>query len=177
MADPFTGEIRIFPWGWQPVDWQYCDGTELQVVQYQALYSIIGNTYGGMPPSTFKVPDLRGFAPAGVGPGPGLTPVVLGKSFGVSQVALTESQIQSHNHSAIGYSAQPSNLIEQANANTAYVARAAGQFSFSTQTTPTAEMQPASILAAGGGGGHDNMQPYLAMAFYICTNGEYPSPS
>jgi len=96
--DNYLGEVRIFAGNYAPEGWQFCNGQSLSVSEYQALYSLIGTTYGGDGVNTFALPDLRGRVPVGVGSGPGLTPRVLGQSGGSEEVALVESQIPAHGH-------------------------------------------------------------------------------
>lgn len=176
MADPFVGEIRAFGFTYPPQDWVLCNGQLLNVQQYQVLYTVIGNTYGGTQNVSFAVPNLMTRAPAGVGAGPGLTPVTLGQSYGAPSVTLTENQIANHDHSAIGYSAPLAGLIGTITAaNEAYIARTLGQFDFVPPASPLVEMA-SMIQPIGDGGPHENRQPYLALNFCICVSGEYPVP-
>lgn len=101
MADPFIGEIRIFAGSFAPEGWFFCQGQEVSITQYQALYSIVGTLYGTTtnPTQMFKLPDLRGYAPLGWGNGQGLTPrPTVGQTAGSATVALSSSQMPNHTH-------------------------------------------------------------------------------
>lgn len=97
-ADPFIGEITIFAGNFAPMGWLFCDGSELPIVQYQALYSLIGTYYGGNGTTTFKLPDLRGRVPMGYGNGPSLTPRQIGASGGAEKVAIAANEMPAHSH-------------------------------------------------------------------------------
>lgn len=96
--DPFIGEIRIFAGTFAPRNWAFCQGQLLQISEYQALYSLLGTTYGGDGRVTFGLPDLRGRAPIGMGRGNGLTQRFEGQMGGAEIVALNELQMPEHNH-------------------------------------------------------------------------------
>lgn len=97
MADCFLGEIRIFAGDYAPEGWLLCQGQSLSVSEYQALYSVIGNTYGG-DSVKFNLPNLMGRVPIGQGTGTGLTARTLGQSDGFATVTLTDATMPSHNH-------------------------------------------------------------------------------
>ncbi|MEM1320932.1 MAG: tail fiber protein [Bacteroidota bacterium] len=98
MAQPTLGEIRIFAGNFAPRDWAFCDGQLLAIQNYNALFSLLGTTYGGDGRSTFKLPDLRGRAIMGPGQGPGLTPRAPGMQIGEEAVRLELSNLANHNH-------------------------------------------------------------------------------
>ncbi|MFQ3199286.1 MAG: microcystin-dependent protein [Oceanicoccus sp.] len=90
MSDPFIGEIRMFASNFAPRSWAFCDGKILVINQNQALYSLLGTTYGGDGRTTFGLPDIRGRIPVHTGTGPGLPPIRWGqKSGGTSSVQVT----------------------------------------------------------------------------------------
>ena len=93
MSDPYLGEIRIFAGNYAPVDWALCDGQLLQIAQYDALFSLIGTSYGGDGLNTFALPDLRGRLPIHQGGG-----FVTGGAGGTEQVTLTAQQLAGHTH-------------------------------------------------------------------------------
>src|SRR6478672_6336150 len=95
---PFIGDIYIFAGDFAPRGWAFCDGQLLAIAQNQALFSILGTTYGGNGQTTFALPDLRGRAPIGQGQGPGLTPITLGEQAGTESVTVLSSQMPAHNH-------------------------------------------------------------------------------
>jgi microcystin-dependent protein len=100
MSDPFIGEIRLVGFNYAPDGWALCQGQVMQTNQNQALYSLLGNTFGGSAPSTFGLPDLRGRSPVGAGAGTGLTPVTWGQKAGNESVTLSQQQLPTHTHSA-----------------------------------------------------------------------------
>ncbi len=193
--DAFIGEIRIFPFGYVPQGWLACNGQQYQVLQQQALYSIIGNTWGGTPSQTFNVPNLQGFCVMGQGTGPGLTSRAWGATtVGAKTVALTGSQLPPHNHTLtiqnpVGNGAQ-ANTTTSPTANQSWLARptqpvnatfanAVMSYTKNTGQAPNAAFHPSTIGAAcgntsGGTDPHENRQPYLTMVFCINVDGVYP---
>ena len=97
-AEPFIGEVKVFAGNFAPVGWAFARGQILNIANYQALFSILGTTYGGDGEQTFGLPDLRGRAAIGEGTGPGLTAKTLGQKIGVEEVTLTTAQMASHSH-------------------------------------------------------------------------------
>ena len=93
MSEPFIGEIRMVGFSFAPVRWADCDGQLVPVSQNQALFSLLGTTYGGDGVNNFALPDLRGRVPINVGHGPGLTTRQQGDKAGLEQVALQESDV------------------------------------------------------------------------------------
>ena len=112
--DGFIGEIRMFAGNYAPQNWALCDGSQLPISGNEALFSLIGTSYGGDGISTFALPDLRGRIPICQGQGNGLTPRVLGQSFGAEGVALGLSEMPSHTH-ALSAGAQASAASPQGN--------------------------------------------------------------
>src|SRR5581483_1299902 len=98
MADAFTGEIRAFGFNYPPVDWAMCNGQPMVATQYQALFSLIGTTYGSSGQPNFNLPDLRGRVPMSQGSSGGSTPPKIGTTSGEEQVPLTASQGPAHSH-------------------------------------------------------------------------------
>src|SRR5690242_3704435 len=110
---PYIGEIMLISWTFPPKGWTFCNGQLLPINQNQALYSILGTTYGGDGTQTFALPDLRGRVPIHMGQGPGLSPRSRGERAGESAHTLILSELPSHTHvargsSALGTSANPS---------------------------------------------------------------------
>jgi microcystin-dependent protein len=102
MAEPFLGEIRIFPYTFAPRGWATCSGQLLSIAQNTALFALVGTTYGGDGQTTFGLPDLRGRVPIGQGQGPGLSSYTLGQVAGTETTTLTINQLPSHTHTATG---------------------------------------------------------------------------
>jgi microcystin-dependent protein len=98
MAEPYLGEVRIFGFSFAPRGWAYCDGQLVSIAQNNALFAVLGTTFGGDGQTTFGLPNMKGNAPMEWGNGPGLTPRTLGEIFGEPSVTLTVTQIPSHNH-------------------------------------------------------------------------------
>jgi len=109
MADAFYGEIRAFGFNYVPPDWLPCDGQLLPVGQYQALFALIGNTYGGTYPSTFALPNLNGSVAIGMGLGPDLPYYTIGDSGGTVSTTLTPADIPYHTHGAVFVPADATN--------------------------------------------------------------------
>jgi microcystin-dependent protein len=168
VSTPFIGEIKMVGWNFAPVGWAQCDGRLVPISQYEALFTLIGTTYGGDGQNTFALPDLRGRIP--VHPGNGFVP---GQQGGSEMVVLTGPQLPVHSHSFMasagnGTQATPAGYLPAALPNgRAYV-----------QGTPATALAAGSIQPDGGGGNpHENMQPYLSVMFIIALDGTYPSQS
>jgi len=180
--DPFLGEIRLFSTDYAPTGWTLCDGRQLTIQQNQALYALIGITFGGDARTYFNVPDLRGRVPIGyttnpaVKPAPVTSTYAMGANGGAEGVALTQIQIPPHNHAVM---AQPAT----ANLN----APTSAFYALPTNATPTTmygsaasqsgltALHPQTVSVAGANASHDNMQPSLVLGFYIATVGIWPS--
>lgn len=179
MADPFIGEIRLFPFTYAPQGWLYCDGATYPVQQYQALASILGKIYGGDGQTTFQVPNLQGLAPVGFGQGTGLSGYPLAQTGGTAQVTLDQTTIPTHDHTAyaagaIATTSTPSNsdFFAVPNVTSSESWKAYHTFDSAGNLAPVnpAFLQP----APGGSTPHENRQPYLALAFCINYDGVYP---
>jgi len=173
--DAFTGEIRIFAGSYPPRDWEFCDGRELPVREYMALFQIIGNRYGGNGITSFALPNLKGRAPMGKGNGPGLTPRPLGASLGEENVRLRVNQMPFHNHTpmAIDKTGAFDDPADHYWAETKGVGRPPVQAPIYASPIDI-PMASDALGTAGGDQGHNNMQPYLALNFIICLQGEFP---
>ena len=170
--DPFIGEIRIFGGNYAPQGWAFCDGQLLPIAQYDALFALLGTTYGGDGQETFALPDLRGRAPLHMGTGASGTPYDLGDQGGVETVTLTTDQIAGHSH------AFDASTIDGSSANPgATVVVATGNVSPYVQDVVSAQMAQASVTPVGGSQPHENRQPYLAIRFIIALEGIFPSQS
>jgi microcystin-dependent protein len=177
MSDPYTGEIRLFPYpsNRQLVNWQACDGSLLKISDNPPLYALLGILYGGDGTTTFGVPDLRGRVPIGAGQGTGLQNYALAAKAGGESVSLTAVDLPPHTHSLAASTAAattptPTGMVLAA-------AASEGAYWSGTGATVQATFDPTSVQTAGTGLPHDNMMPSLPINFYICTNGIFPSPS
>lgn len=180
MADPFYGEIRLFTGTFVPADWAACDGTLLQIQQYQALYAVIGITYGGDGKTTFALPNLNGRVPVHQGQGPGLTPRQVGKDGGSATVTLTQMTMPNHTHTPVALDAEgtantPTNAVwAQLVDHGGFEPESLDQYTVPGSGTPVATMAPAALMPTGGNQAHNNMQPYLPLRYIICLYGEFP---
>jgi len=170
--DPYLGEIRIFAGNYAPRDWALCDGSLLSIAQYNALYSIIGVTYGGDGKTTFKLPDLRGRAPMHYGDGPDLTTRTFAQPIGSSTVTLNETQMPIHTHRAQGSSVVASGIDNPTNA--IWGSKSAISSKPYVSLNNAVEMKVDIVKPHGGNQPHNNMQPFVAMNFIICLEGIYP---
>ena len=161
---PYIGEIRMFAGNFPPAGWALCDGQPQAISENDALFVVIGTTYGGDGQETFNLPDLRGRVPLHQG-----NNHIIGESGGVESVTLTTQQLPNHNHAVIG---------SQDNGNNASPANAI--LAGSTTVTPyasetaTAVMAATSISAVGGSQPHENLSPYLCINFIISLFGLFP---
>jgi microcystin-dependent protein len=171
---PFIGEVRLFAGNFNPKGWLFCEGQLLAINQNQALFNLIGITYGGNGTTTFAIPDLRGRLPMHQGTGPGLATRPLGQRAGVESVTLTTQQIPIHNHMMLG-SASNANTTGPSNAVPATIP-IFGVRAYSNDA-PQTNMHPGSLTPVGGSQPHENRQPYLALHFIISLFGTNPPQS
>jgi microcystin-dependent protein len=170
MSQPFIGEIRIFAGTFAPFNWAFCNGQAMAISQNDALFALIGTTYGGDGVNTFNLPDLQSRLPIHAGQGPGLSDYVPGEVGGVETVTLTTPQMPPHTHPA------PCDPTAASSPNPAGASWGnSGLAQYSDQTSSLVAMNPAAIGAAGGGQPHDNMVPFLVVNFIIALNGIFPS--
>lgn len=178
MADSYIGEIRIFCGKYIPADWMACDGTELSVQSYQALYAVIGNIYGGTAGVSFKLPNLSGLVPIGTGQGAGLTNRVLASETGESQVTLSYSAMANHGHPAAGLAARGNSSTPALCVPAEIVLGVRNPMPITLyHNTADVSFNDAAMSAVGGGQPHNNMQPYLPLIFMISLAGEFPIPA
>jgi len=170
--EPFLGEIRLFAGTFAPQDWTICDGSLLQISQYNALYSLLGTTYGGDGTSTFGLPDLRGRLPVGQGTGKGLSPRTLGQRAGAADVTLQVSEIPAHNHP---FNASKTTATSNAPQDQALGTLSAGAMYLESNATGGKLIALDPLGNSGGGQGHPNMMPTLVVSFILCLNGIYPT--
>ncbi len=173
----FLGEIRLFAFAKAPKDWALCNGAIVNVSQYQALYTLLGNAFGGVKNQTFGLPDLRGRVPVQMN----TTNYVLGFAAGQENVALTTDNLPAHNHlvcvdNALGASPVPTANIpaQSMRPGTAAALAPPAPPVYSADTTAMTTLDPSVILSDGGGQAHENRQPFLAINYCICTSGYYP---
>lgn len=168
--ESFVGEIRPFAGSRVPQGWHLCDGSELLVSEYEALFSLIGFIYGRSAGDTkFCLPDLRSRIPLGEGPG-----YNLGKPGGEEKVKLTTENLPKHRHPVACSTSSTSNLPNAANG--LWSASAAKGFLYNS-VPGKIEMNNESVQTEGKGEEHENRMPVFAVSFIIALTGIYPSRS
>jgi len=163
MSTPFLSEIKILSFGFAPKGWALCDGQLLPINQNQALFALLGTTYGGDGRVNFGLPNLQGRVPMHMGSGH-----TLGERGGEQAHTVSISEIPTHTHTASGTtdSTAPTTLALNNVFGPATVYAAAANLT---------SMNPASITNIGGSQSHLNMQPFLTLAFAIALQGIFPS--
>jgi len=171
VGEPFLSEIRIFSFNYPPRGWALCNGQFLPINQNQALFSLLGTTYGGNGQTTFALPDLRGNVPLHMGSGH-----TLGERAGQQAHTLTMSEMPAHPHDF-----SSNTCVQSASANaTAGIPTSnywanSGRAAYSTGGVSLGAMNPAAVTNVGGSQPHQNMQPYLVLSFCIALTGIFPS--
>jgi microcystin-dependent protein len=166
MSSPFIGEIRMFGGNFAPAGWAFCNGALMPIAENDALFQLIGTTYGGDGQTTFALPDLQSRIPIHVGPG-----FVLAQTGGTETVTLTTNQIPAHSHVPQANSA-PGTQTGPGNGIWASTSPSLNQYS---TNAPTLNMDLAAIGQTGGSQPHDNMVPFLAINFILSLFGIFPS--
>ena len=185
MAEPFLGEIVLFGGNFAPRSWALCNGQLLSISSNQALFAILGTTYGGDGRTSFALPDLRGRVPLCEGTGPGLTSRNLGARGGDEDVTLTSTQMPTHTHDAnLDFQIQGRNAMANfmpplgpAPGNVLAMVPNVNLYSTSeaSLTALGGVNFSAAVENAGGNAPHTNMQPFLALNYIIALQGIFPS--
>lgn len=172
MAEPFLSEIRIFSFNFPPKGWALCNGQLLPINQNQALFALLGTTYGGNGQTNFALPNLRGRTPIHSGNGH-----TLGEAAGTTAVTINIQQLPTHTHFLNNNMAVVSDTqnATQGSPGGNNWANAGKQMWCTSQ--PNATMNPQSVGSVGGNQPHTNMQPYLVLNFCIALQGIFPSPN
>jgi microcystin-dependent protein len=169
MSESFIGEIRMFAGNFAPRNWAFCDNNLIPINENTALFSLLGNRYGGDGRSTFALPDMRGRLPVHQGHGPGLTPRTSGEKMGAEQVTLTIQHLPNRSHQI------------QANSSTAGSTEpqdrvlSSGQSIYTNNGDNLVAMSPNQVASTGGNQPCNNMMPFLCVNFIIALQGIYPS--
>jgi microcystin-dependent protein len=167
MGTPYLSEIRIVSFNFAPRGWALCNGQTLSINQNQALFSLLGTTYGGDGITNFKLPNLQASMPLHQGNG-----FNLGNAGGEAAHTLTVPEMPSHTHTAQGVSTTATSPTAT---NNTWAASTANPYN--TQPPPNTTLNPATVAMSGGGQPHDNMPPYLVLNFVIALQGIFPSRS
>ncbi|HEV2706676.1 MAG TPA: tail fiber protein [Pyrinomonadaceae bacterium] len=165
MAEPFLSEIRIMSFNFPPKGWALCNGQLLPINQNQALFSLLGTTYGGNGQTNFALPNLRGRVPIHSGNGH-----TLGEAAGSTSVTVTQQQMPQHNHFAMASDANGAQPIPTNN----FLGQVNNLYTPPANLTP---LEPGTITNVGGSQPHNNMMPYLVLNFCIALQGIFPSPN
>ena len=163
MAEPFLSEIRIMSFVFPPKGWALCNGQLLPINQNQALFALLGTTYGGNGQTNFALPDLRARVPLHLGGGH-----VSGESGGEAAHTLTTAELPAHTHTLTATSANGTTPIP----TNALLAAANNLYAAPGSLTP---LQPASVTTTGGSQAHENRPPFLGLSFCIALQGIFPS--
>lgn len=170
-GEQFIGEIRMIGTNFAPVGWFMCDGSLRPVSEYEALFQLIGTTYGGDGVSTFALPDLRSRIPVHMGTYQGQTSII-GETGGVESLPLIGGQLAAHSHAFIGSTDRATSNIAS-NAVPAGVPVENVAFAYGTDE-PVRAIDPGIVEPVGGTKPHMNIQPYLCFVFIIAWAGVYP---
>jgi microcystin-dependent protein len=164
MSEPFLSEIKIVSFNFPPKGWALCNGQLLPINQNQALFALLGTTYGGNGQTNFALPNLRGRVPIHFGGAHSL-----GEAAGSTSVTVNIQQLPTHTHPMMGSgtagdTASPSNTVLASTPALVY-------------GTPTAltTLNPINVTSVGGSQPHNNMMPYLTLNFIIALQGIFPS--
>lgn len=169
MPEPFIGEIRMFAGNFAPVGWMFCEGQTLPISENDALFTLIGTTYGGDGQETFNLPNLASRVPIHMGTGPDGTNYTIGEAAGVESVTLSIQQIPVHSHPFTASTAAAASTT----ANGQVIAQS-GQRAVYTEDNTTTNLAPNSITPVGGSQPHENCQPFLCINFIISLFGVFP---
>lgn len=165
MAEPFLSEIRIMSFNFAPKGWAKCDGQLLPINQNQALFALLGTTYGGNGSTNFALPNLRGRTPIHAGSGH-----TLGEAAGSVSHTLNLQEMPEHNHALVARGdlgdtpLSPGKMLAATN-------------NLYAEARDLVALNPAMVSNIGGGQAHQNMQPYLTLNFCIAVQGIFPSPN
>ncbi len=184
------GEIKIFGGKFTPEGWAVCNGQELTISDYQALYNLLGTTYGGNGQTTFALPNLQGRAVIGHGQGTGLSIYNLGSFGGQTSVTLSTAELPAHHHNVVVSTEDaiptgpgiryPYNCLLAAptpsNSSSDFEEIALYLPDSAPNITPVS-LNANTMGNTGGGKAHNNMQPYFVGNYIICIEGHYPSLS
>ena len=187
-TNPYLTEIELFSFNFAPQHWAQCNGQLLPINQNQAMFSLLGTTYGGNGQTTFALPDLRGRAPLGFGQGSGLPNHPLGESAGTETTTISLSQLPQHTHvvsptaitatprckNGAGNQQTPVNTVPAIDAANAVLMYSNAAPDTSANTDALALSGSVATTPTGSSQAHENRQPLLALTFCIALQGVFP---
>lgn len=170
-STPILAEIYMGGMNFTPRNYFPCTGSLLPISSYQALFALLGTTFGGDGRTTFGLPDMRGRAPMGQGRGPGLSDYRLGQAGGEENTTLNALAIPQHGHGLVAVT----EAGDTSSPTGAYLAHSGSLDREYRSTGTQTAMNNGAVGSTGGNQSHNNMQPYLALNFYIAVAGIFPS--
>ena len=186
MANPFLGQITVYPYTYPPYGWMDCVGQLLPIQQYAALFSLLGTAYGGNGTTNFGLPDLQGRVPVGQGQLPAGGDYVMGEEGGAESVQLPISEMPAHTHGVVANTvagttntptgnllASPQAITNSGTPRAPIVTTESGNIY--NPATPDTPLAPTSLAAIGGSLPHNNIQPSLNLRYCICISGTFPT--
>ncbi len=168
MSTPFLSEIKIMSFNFPPKGWAFCNGQLLPINQNQALFALLGTTYGGNGQTNFALPNLRGQVPIHMGAGH-----TLGEAAGSTSVTVNVQQMPTHTHTLNG-TTNNGTAATPLPAGTVGYSRAGAQI-YTPPGGAIVAMSPPAVSNVGGSQPHNNMMPYLVLNFCIALQGIFPS--
>jgi microcystin-dependent protein len=184
MSEPYLGQIEAFPYNFVPRNWLPCQGQLLPLTRYQALFALLGTTYGGNGVNTFALPDLRGRLAMGQGNGANLTPRALGQHLGEETHTIVADETPTHTHSlntapnapTSDNTNMPSPTVVLGSATAMIGATPAPLTPFAPASgSQTASLDRTALSMTNGGHPHTNLMPFLTLEFCIAVSGIFPS--
>jgi microcystin-dependent protein len=167
VAEPFLSEIRIVSFNFPPKGWALCNGQFLPINQNQAMFSLLGTTFGGNGQTTFALPNFRGQMPMHFGAGH-----TLGERAGSSSVTLSVAQMPAHTHQLVGSRTPSGSGVTNAPLNRLFSRSTTDVYS---SAPVDSSLAPNVISNLGGSQPHTNMQPYIVLNFIVALQGIFPS--
>jgi microcystin-dependent protein len=181
---PYLGEVRAFGGNFAPYGWALCNGEIISIAQNDALFALIGTTYGGDGVTTFGLPDLRGKVLVSQGQGPGLTNRPIGQASGSETVTLQLANLPQHNHNVIASttpanSGSPTNNMLAAPVDSTVTSDKVLMYlpNNTTATKTVVPLDQSVIVGTGGNQPHDNLIPIVTISYIIALQGIFPSPN
>lgn len=171
MAEPFLSEIRIMSFNFAPRGWAFCNSQLLPINQNQALFSLLGTTFGGDGRVNFALPELRGRTPIHVGQGH-----TLGERGGETAASLQVNQLPQHTH-LVKAADRESSAVNSNNPSGRLFSNSKPANLYSDQLANAVGLSAGTVASIGGSQAHNNMQPFMALSFCIALQGIFPSPT